>query len=554
MRPKKRALQAFELTSISDSSRLQLPEVPSGAAAADILSAIAECDRNESFIAYTRYAHVALLHADVSTVPPDADKRLLDDFAMTTVELSAVRRATKSAATATLAEALAMESRIPLIGECLRDGHISPRQFQRLVTFTDLIDREDYASQVDAAIAAELRLDGTWSDPRLRDLVYRVISRHDPDAVRRRHEAAKRDRGCHAYPLADGMAELRITATPEDVDLAMAAVRALALTVCEHDGRSAWARQSDAAVSRLQGVPFACQCDRPDCTSAANGLELSEQHARIVVHVVCGCETLDDEGHQRESGPQPGPSEPTPEDPAPEDPAPTDEPSGADTPGFLNGHGLISAGHVRDIAARPDAVVRFLNKPGEALATHLPSDPYRFSRALDTFIRARDGYCVFPGCNCPAWAGDLDHVGEFDHRNPARGGQTSSHNGNAKCRFHHLVKTFTDWLDDQYLGPDGRTRIEFRSPRGLIVEGRGHTNEVLFPGLRDIEFHSPAPPQTARPSPEDRAPPRRRRTRIADKLARRRHERKLNRLDRLSGAHKRAHPATGISLPTDPDF
>lgn len=579
MRHEKRDRKPAHLVStavIPAATPLLLTTAPPRTAPDKILAAIAECDRHESFIAFTRYTHVAHFHATIGTVPPALDKRLLDDFSLTSVELSAVRRTSKTAADATLAEALAMEFRIPLIGECLRDGCISPRQFQRLVTFTDLIEHEDYAGQVDAAIAAELRRHGTWSDPRLRDLVDRIICRHDPDAVRRRSEAAKKNRDCHPYPLADGMAELRVSATPEDIELAMDCVRALASTVCKHDPRAVWARRSDAAISRLQGIPFECQCDRPDCTSITKDFALSERHARIAVHVVCGCGTLDDEEHHggpSTPGPDPsapvpsapapdghGPGTPEPDPPQPDVPESADRPMGSDAPGFLNGYGIISGQHVRDIAARPDAVVRPLNHPGERLPAHLPSDPYRFSQALDTFIRARDGYCVFPGCPRPAWACDLDHVTEYDHRNPARGGQSSPINGNPKCRFHHLAKTFTEWLDDQYRGADGLTHTEFRSPHGLIVEGHGHTNEILFPGLRNIEFNPPPPPPAGSGKTEAAAelrgcgPPQRHRTRAAEKLARRRRERKLNRRDRLAREERRQHPAASADLAAEPDF
>ncbi len=53
-----------------------------------------------------------------------------------------------------------------------------------------------------------------------------------------------------------------------------------------------------------------------------------------------------------------------------------------------------------------------------------PADPYRPSTSLQTFVRARDQYCVWPGCTRPASKADLDHSTEYDHDNPADGGQT----------------------------------------------------------------------------------------------------------------------------------
>lgn len=213
--------------------------------------------------------------------------------------------------------------------------------------------------------------------------------------------------------------------------------------------------------------------------------------------------------------------------------------------GFLDGYGVIASDHIRAIALRPDTIIRPINpNPGNPLPTHQPADPYRFSTALDAFIRARDGYCVFPGCPRPAWPADLDHVNEYDHARPHLGGQTTRINCNAKCRHHHNVKTFGRWLDDQYVGPDGLTHTEVITPDGYRIHTHGHTNEELFPALRDIEFRAPpsshgtegerTPHKDEEASVCDpaRAGPQRRQSRHADKLARRRHERKLNRIAR----------------------
>ena len=487
-----------------------------------LLTSIRQCDRDESLIAYTRYLFIEQLHAGTCTANPAEDLRLLDDLTATASELAIARRVTGWAAMTMLTEALALTHRIPAVGECLRDGVISPRQFQRLVVFTDLIDGEAYANQVDNAIAAALRRKGVCSDRRLRDLADRVIHRHDPDAVRRRHEQARSERGLSSRPLPDGMAEIGVIASAEDTCVAMEAVEALIATVCAHDPRSKHARRSDAAISRLQGTRFRCECDLEDCDAVASQEDLSEQHARIVVHVICQDGTLRAPGTEHDGG--------------------SDE-----RPGFLDGHGVISAAHVRDIAARPDALIRPLNpNPGHALPTHLPSDPYRFSTALDTYIRARDGYCVFPGCNHSAWASDIDHVTEYNHQNPADGGRTTPLNGNVKCRFHHLLKTFGGWLDDQYLGPDGLTHTKIVTPGGYSTHGHGHTNEALFPALQSIAFTDP--PAAEVPSVlalGPRAGPQRRRTRLAAKHARRRYERQLNRRDRESGCP---------DLPTAPPF
>ncbi|KIQ19203.1 hypothetical protein RU01_05810, partial [Rhodococcus sp. MEB064] len=147
------------------------------------------------------------------------------------------------------------------------------------------------------------------------------------------------------------------------------------------------------------------------------------------------------------------------------------------------------------------------------------------SSALDTFVRIRDQYCTWPGCNRGVWTGDLDHIAEYDHDDPDGGGQTTDVNLGGKCRFHHNLKTFGDFVDDQYTDDDtGRVVSTITTPEGLVVPGPAHNGYDIHPGLADVTFDTPDPP----PSPP-RTPPSRRRTRLADKHARRRTERNRNR-------------------------
>ncbi|NED64513.1 HNH endonuclease, partial [Streptomyces sp. SID10244] len=94
-------------------------------------------------------------------------------------------------------------------------------------------------------------------------------------------------------------------------------------------------------------------------------------------------------------------------------------------------------------------------------------------------------------CGTSAFDCDLDHVAEYNHTDPAVGGQTTSVNLNAKCRPGHLLKTFGDWVDDQYRDQHGRLVTEFITPEGLVIPGEAETNEDLFPGLRRIRYESP---------------------------------------------------------------
>jgi hypothetical protein len=167
---------------------------------------------------------------------------------------------------------------------------------------------------------------------------------------------------------------------------------------------------------------------------------------------------------------------------------------------------------------------RSKRKTQTALPKSQPANAYRLSAALNRFVRIRDAYCTFPGCRRPAWKSEVDHTDEYDHDNPAAGGQTSTEDTKCLCKFHHLLKTFGSWIDFQDTDADGRTRIVFISPEGVRFHGPAWSGEDLFPALRDMTWRGPEPPRGAPPDM-----PSRRRTRLADKYARRRAERNRNR-------------------------
>jgi hypothetical protein len=81
----------------------------------------------------------------------------------------------------------------------------------------------------------------------------------------------------------------------------------------------------------------------------------------------------------------------------------------------------------------------------------LEEDRYRPSRRLQHLIRARNATCTIRGCNCPASKCDLDHTDPHD-----QGGKTCPCNLAPLCRHHHRSKQ-----------ADGR-RLEQPEP-GMLV-------------------------------------------------------------------------------------
>ncbi|MDQ1202364.1 hypothetical protein QE449_002982 [Rhodococcus sp. SORGH_AS303] len=459
-----------------------------------VLGALTHATAGAAYLEWTRYRAAAELHTRLVAPLDTADRRRFDATTHCAARIAAVLSITQGAGEGILTRAVALRDRLPDVAACLRDGLVTPKYIHTIIARTDLVDGTDHAHLVDAEIAAALRRRGSWSVARMRDMVDRIVYRHDPDAVRERRTRAKDDRGFWIDPAPDGMAYQCATMPAENAVLVAAAVDDLAGRVCPKDPRSAGARRSDALFALATRTPFECQCDRDNCDAPGwtgeDGLLTT-----VIVHVVADAATVNGDTASAQQG----------------------------NPGFLAGHGVISADHVADLAARPDAVLRPVAATNPASQ---PADPYRPSSALDTFVRIRDQYCTWPGCSNAVWTGDLDHITEYDHDDPAAGGQTTDVNLGAKCRFHHNLKTFGDFVDDQYLdGDTGRVVSTIATPEGRVIPGPAHNGYDLYPGLADITFEQPAqaPPDAPRTSPT------RRRTRLADKHARRRSERSRNR-------------------------
>jgi hypothetical protein len=82
-------------------------------------------------------------------------------------------------------------------------------------------------------------------------------------------------------------------------------------------------------------------------------------------------------------------------------------------------------------------------KPVIDLRTRHAVDGYRPPDRIAETVRLRDRTCVFPHCQRPARACDLDHLEPYDPGGPP--GQTSTANLACLCRLHHRMKTHGGW-------------------------------------------------------------------------------------------------------------
>ncbi len=475
---------------------------PIGAPVNDLLLDMKHAAAGQSFLEWVRFQRAAELHTQLVAPDQANDRRRLDALSRCATRIAVVQGVPQATAERLLDTSIALRDRLPGVSDCLRDGLITAQQVRTIVERTDLVLDPDLQSMVDADIAATLRRGGSWSTPRMRDMIDRIVFRVDPAAVRARRARARDARGYWFERGEDGMATINSSMTAENAIAMTRRIAQLASCVCRDDPRTKQARGSDALFCLAMGVAWECQCGDDHC-EAPTVPEPSAPASRdvpgasgtnFVIHILCDLETAAGDGEH---------------------------------PGFLDGYGVVSADHVRDMMSEPGTKFRPVGADDAPLPATQPGDPYRPSTALDTVIRARGLYCDIPGCNQTAWRCDLDHTDEYDHENPERGGQTTPAGLGPKCRFHHNMKTFSDFLDTLVIGDDGRAETSIITPEGLIVPGPAFTGDDLFPSLRDIRFEQP----THAPPPPDDEPdrePTRRRTRLEEKHARRRNARVAN--------------------------
>ncbi|MFC0315281.1 DUF222 domain-containing protein [Gordonia phosphorivorans] len=525
-----------------------------------VVGAITATKNGQCFLDWQLFQFALSLHSRVCAATSDViatQKSLIDVDAQTTLELQMSLESTQYAAEALLADALDARDRLPRVYATMRLGLIDRVRFHRIAHETRLVVDEALMRQIDALIAAEIlgaqRGYTCVSVAKTGALARRLVAENDPDAVRREREGAKDGRSVGFQEFDNGMAQLFLTATAEDVRLARQMLDAVIAGRCPADPRTKAQARSDAAIALLQRKPFTCECDSEGCTAQISDVELDARAARIVVHVLCDATTLE----------------------------------GGDKCGYLDGHGPISAEHVREIAARGDAVIHqhrlddllepnpaawrgSAERPDEAARhrraprsdtpderrgdgprppaeiggelaaviakTSLPSDPYRPNLLTDLIARFLWGTCSIPGCERAAFSCDLDHVAEFDNVRPDLGGPTCLCNLLPKCRYHHLVKTNLEgFVDDLWIDADGRYHSSVTTPMGQTVEFLA-PNQWLIPRLADLRCTHQLVGQhatgTAGGTIEEG--PQRARTRTAAKHARRRAERKANRERRLA--------------------
>ncbi|WP_019201205.1 DUF222 domain-containing protein [Tsukamurella sp. 1534] len=201
--------------------------------------------------------------------------------------------------------------------------------------------------------------------------------------------------------------------------------------------------------------------------------------------------------------------------------------------------GPVTAEQANDLIADCDTTIRAFGKRNpETGEVHLAgASGYTPTQYQLLIMRLTYPTCVFPGCSVPSTRCQADHVAEYDHRAPARGGKTTvagKHGpGNLVplCGFHHRIKTETGWLSD--LLEDGT--VEWHHPAGGIwLTPPGAAHDIL-PGLGKLIWDTPARTET-----EEEPQPQTFDTHAELRAQQRRDERTKNRRIRIEKVKKRA--------------
>jgi hypothetical protein len=436
-----------------------------------LLGIISAARRMEARAAWT------LMAATAEYAARHAGSRPADEFAP--VELSYELHLTPQSAAEHMQYSTAVTTRLPATFAALHAGRIHPVQLRIIADETIIL------SDKDAAEADNILADSTpgLTFGETRSAAHKLVLKLDPEAVRKRKEAAKREPHVRRFREDSGNAGMVARELPSDEVLAS----------WQHVEQRALDLRAAGISGTLQELRVKAYLDL-----------LQERDSRDLLPATPG----DPDGLDHPDGPD-GPSGPGGSGGAGPGPAPRPGPeprrasdpatgpslaamvnltvpwftwsSRSDAPGEADGFGVLDGDEARDVAAaaarHPSTrwCITALNPDGTAAAhaclpgRHPPSGPdppvpnvtmipvaqgpcehvhaevgYHPSRKLQHLIRARSATCTAPGCGRPAARCDLDHTVPWD-----QGGMTCECDLAPLCRRHHRCKQAEGWRLEQ---------------------------------------------------------------------------------------------------------
>jgi uncharacterized protein DUF222 len=318
-------------------------------------------------------------------------------------EVSAALRWTHNRAVDKLHEAVVLTGKVPEVLDALEDGTLDDYRAAKLADAVNLLP-DQAAHQVADYVLERAQ---TRNSSELQRVIRRAVLRFDPASAEQRRVQARADRCVSLTPQDNGMASLYALLPATEAIVIHRRLDAFARQAATPgDTRTHEQRRADALMDLL--------------------LDPGLGAVNVEVQVTVPATAL------------------------------TDGQGVADLPGY----GPITAGHAGELAAptlRTDPVWRrFVTKPATGELAEASPGTYRPSPRLAEFVRARDQYCVFPGCSWPARSCDIDH------RIPHPTGATTAENLNALCRHHHRLKHEAGWTLEKH-----NNRYVWTDPGGI---------------------------------------------------------------------------------------
>ncbi|GAB3034755.1 HNH endonuclease signature motif containing protein [Parafrigoribacterium mesophilum] len=375
-------------------------------------------------------------------------------------ELGAALRMPERSIEALLNESESLVHELPATLVALRDGAISYRHAQIMVSQTTTLEPEAISELETKSLRFAATLTASKFDRKVREMRERL----HPESISERHTKALGDRAVEFAGDRDGMAWLNVLLTAPD---AVAVYTRLTNIAVSLQGPN-----EDRSLSQLRADVFRDLLldDDPEILAALAALETAAEGADP-------------------SAAQPTAAKPTAVEPdgdeSRDDVAPRKMGARAryrgiaptvfvtvpaltllgrsDEPATLEGYGPIDTETATELAARAPSFIRLLTHPETGVVLSMGRQRYRVPKDLRLWLQLRDGTCRFPGCNCAAGRCDLDHTLDWFF-----GGMTDYDNLADLCGSHHSVKHKTAWTLEQVRDATGASTgdLVWTSPAG----------------------------------------------------------------------------------------
>src|SRR5689334_20404768 len=206
---------------------------------------------------------------EAEQVDPDYAWSMITGFARTTAEVSAAMNMSARGAQHLVAQAEALDSRLPKVAALLAAGQTDWRTTELIIARTELVSDEALIAQVDATLADRIGEWRCWSRRRIINAIDSAVYAIDPDAAKERRVRANDERHITVTPGPDGTGQVRGTLPATAAALFDQTLSQIANAVCANDSRTIVQRRTDAVTALCERRDLACDCGQSDCPTRA---------------------------------------------------------------------------------------------------------------------------------------------------------------------------------------------------------------------------------------------------------------------------------------------